>query len=79
VAISYDPKVDAFASRVGMPVAADLQTGVAPDRVVEAAQRELGTDLTRRQRIVDELRDQDRASAAATLAAIRERTASPPG
>ena len=71
VAISYDPKVDAFASRVGMPVAADLTSGVEPARIVEAARREHDADLTRRQRIVDEMRDQVAASAAASLAAIR--------
>jgi polysaccharide pyruvyl transferase CsaB len=71
VAISYDPKVDAFASRVGMPIPADLASVIEPARIVEAAQRELDADLTGRQRIVDEMRDQVGASAAASLAAIR--------
>jgi polysaccharide pyruvyl transferase CsaB len=71
VAISYDPKVDAFASRVGMPIPADLASVIEPARIVEAARRELDAVLTGRQRIVDEMRDQVRASADASLAAIR--------
>jgi polysaccharide pyruvyl transferase CsaB len=71
VAISYDPKVDAFASRVGMPIPADLASVIEPARIVEAARRELDADLTDRQRIVDEMRDQARTSAEASLAAIR--------
>ncbi len=71
VAVSYDPKVDAFASRLGMPIAADLDAGVEPMRVVEAAQRVASTDVADRQAIVDAMRDQADASAAACLAAIR--------
>jgi polysaccharide pyruvyl transferase CsaB len=72
VAISYDPKVDAFASRIGMPIPADLASVIEPARIVEAARRELDADLTGRQRFVDEMRDQVGASAAASLAAMRD-------
>ena len=78
VAISYDPKVDAFAARLDMPVAGDVASGVDPADVVEAARRELAADLTQRRVIVDALRAEARASAAASLAALGGADLGPP-
>jgi polysaccharide pyruvyl transferase CsaB len=78
VAISYDPKVDAFAGRVGMPVAGDIAAPLEPARIVEAARRELEGDLGRRHALVEAMRDELRNATAEGLAALYHATTTRP-
>jgi polysaccharide pyruvyl transferase CsaB len=77
VAITYDPKVDAFASRVGMPVAGDVDGRLEPARIVEAARKELAADLAERHRMVEAMREELTSAAARSLAALSGRANAP--
>jgi polysaccharide pyruvyl transferase CsaB len=75
VAISYDPKVEAFAARVGMPVAGALVSGVASDRILEAARQEWSLDRSDRRTVVETMRAEATESVSATMAALRRAAA----
>ena len=70
VAVSYDPKVDAFAEIAGQVVAGDVGTGLDAARIVEAARDALagrsGGDDAR----IGELREAVERSSAASLTAL---------
>lgn len=70
VAISYDPKVDAWAGMAGQAIAGDVREGLDPDRIVRAADEAMAADPAPYLERVAALRASVRSSVEATLAAI---------
>jgi polysaccharide pyruvyl transferase CsaB len=71
VALSYDPKVEAFAQRAHVPLAGSLDGGLESRRILTAILAELDADPGRRRAAVDAMRADVQASAARSLAALR--------
>jgi polysaccharide pyruvyl transferase CsaB len=71
LAISYDPKVDAFAAHVGQPVVGRVGEPIDEAALVAAARAALDTDPAPYVARVEELRSRLRPDATATLAALR--------
>lgn len=70
IAVSYDPKVDAFAGQVGQPILGHVARPLIPTTIVELAHAELGRDLRPYRDRVAELRSRLRRVAVASLAAL---------
>lgn len=70
VAISYDPKVDAFAAQVGQSVVGHVGEPLDPRDVVAAVRRELATDRGSSAERVEQMRGELHRAAAASLTAI---------
>ncbi len=71
LAISYDPKVDAFAALVGQPVVATVGAEIDPGGVVAAARGALAADLVPYRKLVEEMRADLQRSAESAVAALR--------
>ena len=71
LAISYDPKVDAFAAQVGQPVVGRVGEPMDEEALVAAARTALDTDPAPYIARVEELRSRIGPDAAAALAALR--------
>jgi polysaccharide pyruvyl transferase WcaK-like protein len=71
IAVSYDPKVDAFATRVGQTIVGNVGAPIDPAAVVAAARRALDSDPAPYRARVAELRGQLRRAAMESLAAFR--------
>jgi polysaccharide pyruvyl transferase CsaB len=70
VAISYDPKVDAFARRAGIPVAGTASEDLRPDAVLECVRQALEADPEPNRSRVDAMRAEARQAVAAALASV---------
>jgi polysaccharide pyruvyl transferase CsaB len=71
LAISYDPKVDAFAAEAGHPVVGEVGRAIDATALVAAAHAALAADPAPYRERVERLRAQLPASVAASLAALR--------
>ena len=71
LAISYDPKVDAFAAQVGQPIIGRVGEPMDEEALVAAARTALDTDPAPYIARVEELRSRIGPDAAAALAALR--------
>lgn len=72
IAVSYDPKVDAFAGQVGQPILGHVSRPLMPTTIVKLARGELGRDLAPYRDRVAELRSGLRRVAIASLAALTD-------
>ena len=72
VAVSYDPKVTAFAEQLGQPLGADLRGSVEADRLVAIVEGHLAGDASGYRDRVASMRARARASAADLLYRVRE-------
>ncbi|HYI66208.1 MAG TPA: polysaccharide pyruvyl transferase CsaB [Candidatus Limnocylindrales bacterium] len=70
VAVSYDPKVDAFAAQVGLPVVGHVAAPIDPGDVILTVRRVLAADQRPYLDRVEQLRGDLQRSAAASLSAI---------
>jgi polysaccharide pyruvyl transferase WcaK-like protein len=70
LAVSYDPKVDAWAAQVGQPLVGRVDEPIDPDAVVEAARAALAADPAPYVERVERLRAGLRPDAEAALAAL---------
>ena len=71
IAVSYDPKVDAFATRMGQAVVGHVGAPIEPSAVVAAAREAMASDPAPYGERVAELRGQLRRAATGSLAALR--------
>jgi len=71
LAISYDPKVDAFAAQAGHPVVGEVGRAIDATALVDAAHAALAADPAPYRERVERLRAQLPASVAASLAGLR--------
>lgn len=72
VAISYDPKVEAFARRAAIPVAGSIDAPPDVAAIATAMRSELAALAAGRDALVERMRDEVRASTARALAALRD-------
>jgi polysaccharide pyruvyl transferase CsaB len=72
IAVSYDPKVDAFATRMGQAIVGHVGAPIEPSAVAAAAREALASDPAPYRARVAELRGQLRRAAAESLAALRD-------
>ena len=75
VAVSYDPKVDAFAMQVGQPVVGHVGAPIDPGDVIETVRRVLAADPRPYRERVARLRGDLQRAAVASLTAIGDVTA----
>ena len=73
VAVSYDPKVDAFADRAGQPVVARIDEPVDPEALALAIRAAADADRAPIRARVDVMRSELGAATERSLAALRER------
>lgn len=71
LALSYDPKVEAFAAQVGQPVVGEAGRAIDAEALVAAAHAVLSADPAPYRDRVERLRAQVPASVATSLAALR--------
>jgi polysaccharide pyruvyl transferase WcaK-like protein len=70
VAVSYDPKVDAFAAQVGQPVVGHVTAPIDPGDVIRTVRRMLAADRRPYLERVEQLRGDLQRTAVASLSAI---------
>jgi polysaccharide pyruvyl transferase CsaB len=72
IAVSYDPKVEAFAARVGQAIVGHVGTPIDPAAIVAAARRAMTSDPAPYRARVAELRSQLQRAATESLGALRD-------
>lgn len=70
LALSYDPKVDAFASLVGQEIVGSIESPIVPSDVVDAAERALRSPVPGYGKRVAELRNATGSAMARTITAL---------